>query len=67
MLLETAIEATRDTGHEVLWLGVWEHNPDAVAFYERFGFTTVGNKVFMMGTDTQSDYIMRLRISTRLP
>ncbi len=65
MLLDAAIEATRGNGHEVLWLGVWEHNPDAVAFYERFGFTTMGNKLFMMGADEQSDFIMRLRLSAK--
>lgn len=65
MLLDTAIEATRDAGHDVLWLGVWEHNPDAVAFYERFGFATVGNKVFMMGLKnsrtTSCDFAFRPR------
>ena len=63
MLLDAAIDATRDAGHDALWLGVWEQNPDAVAFYERFGFTTVGTKEFMMGTDAQSDLIMRLRLA----
>lgn len=63
ILLDAAIQATRDAGHDVLWLGVWEHNPDAVAFYERFGFETVGTQDFMMGSDQQTDLVMRLVLS----
>ncbi len=62
ILLETAIQATRDTGNDILWLGVWEKNPDAVAFYERFGFSKVGHKAFMMGAEEQTDFIMRLTL-----
>lgn len=63
MLTDAAIEATRQAESDVLWLGVWERNPDAVAFYQRFGFETVGTKVFMMGPEEQTDLIMRLDLS----
>ncbi|MFK8030104.1 MAG: N-acetyltransferase family protein [Gammaproteobacteria bacterium] len=63
MLLDASIGAAREAGHAVLWLGVWEHNPDAVAFYEKFGFETVGSQKFMMGPQEQTDFIMRLELS----
>lgn len=62
MLLDAAMEATRSAGRDVLWLGVWEKNPDATAFYERFGFETVGSKAFMMGPEQQTDLIMRVSL-----
>lgn len=47
-----AIEAT------VLWLGVWERNPRAIAFYRKFGFVDVGTQEFRLGSDVQTDRIM---------
>lgn len=41
-----------------LWLGVWENNPRAQAFYRKTGFTDVGSHVFIVGTDPQTDRIM---------
>ena len=43
-----------------IWLGVWEKNTEAIAFYKSLGFTDVGNHVFMLGKDAQNDLIMRL-------
>jgi diamine N-acetyltransferase len=40
-----------------LWLGVWERNERAKAFYRKYGFADVGAHVFMVGTDTQTDRI----------
>jgi GNAT superfamily N-acetyltransferase len=48
-----------------LWLGVWEKNPRAQAFYRKTGFTDVGSHVFMVGTDPQTDRIMARAIATR--
>lgn len=45
-------------GSDVVWLGVWEHNPRAIAFYEKFGFTAVGDHIFPLGHDPQRDIIM---------
>jgi diamine N-acetyltransferase len=40
------------------WLGVWERNPRALAFYAKWNFVDVGSHVFMLGTDRQTDRIM---------
>jgi diamine N-acetyltransferase len=46
-----------------VWLGVWEHNPRAIRFYQRLGFAEVGDHVFVVGTDPQRDLVM-IRILT---
>ena len=45
-------------GGRTLWLGVWERNNRAKAFYVRNGFIDVGSHVFMVGTDAQTDRIL---------
>lgn len=47
---------------EFLWLGVWEHNTGAVRFYERAGFTKFGTHPYYIGTDKQTDWLMRLSL-----
>ncbi len=42
-----------------LWLGVWERNPRALAFYRKWGFDFVGEHTFKLGNDLQRDLIMR--------
>jgi ribosomal protein S18 acetylase RimI-like enzyme len=44
--------------HDRIWLGVWERNLQAIAFYERWGFVRVGEKTFVLGTDPQTDHVM---------
>lgn len=48
--------ATRKTA--LVWLGVWEHNPRAIAFYKKCGFAEAGAHVFPLGTDLQRDIIL---------
>lgn len=50
-------EARRRKG-DVLWLGVWEHNPRALAFYRKCGFALAGEQSFVVGTDVQRDLVM---------
>jgi diamine N-acetyltransferase len=45
-------------GGETLWLGVWEHNGRALAFYRKCGFVDVGAHAFLLGDDEQTDRIM---------
>ena len=41
-----------------LWLGVWERNERANAFYRKCNFVDVGAHVFMVGSDAQTDRIL---------
>lgn len=43
---------------DVIWLGVWERNPRAIAFYRKFGFTEAGEHIFSLGSDRQRDIVM---------
>lgn len=64
-LMRSGIEWAWGAGHKSLWLGVWEHNHRAKAFYERWGFVPVGAETFRLGTDDQSDVLMQLVLSER--
>ena len=57
--LMTACLAELEKRHvDVAWLGVWEKNPRAISFYRKCGFIEVGNHVFPLGTDLQTDIVM---------
>ncbi|MBO0320916.1 GNAT family N-acetyltransferase [Muricauda sp. CAU 1633] len=43
-----------------LWLGVWEHNPKAIRFYQRHGFQKFGEHPYYIGKDKQTDWLLRL-------
>jgi GNAT superfamily N-acetyltransferase len=51
-----------ERGATWLWLGVWERNPRAQAFYRKHGFETVGRKTFVVGTDPQTDDVLLCRL-----
>jgi ribosomal protein S18 acetylase RimI-like enzyme len=57
-LMNAAFEVMRTRRSDVVWLGVWESNPRAIAFYEKLGFTAVGTHVFRVGNDPQRDIVM---------
>ena len=59
-LMADAIEAARDLGGATVWLGVWERNPRAIAFYEKSGFRDCGWHTFIVGSDVQTDRVMVL-------
>ena len=62
-LMRFGIDWARGAGHESMWLGVWEHNHRARAFYERWGFIPVGTETFRLGSDDQVDLLMELRLA----
>lgn len=57
-LMDACLDAMRGRGSDVVWLGVWEKNPRAIAFYRKFGFVEVGDHVFALGRDPQRDIVM---------
>jgi ribosomal protein S18 acetylase RimI-like enzyme len=63
MLMERCVDQARAWGCDVLWLAVWEHNPRAIAFYEKEGFQRVGKQVFQLGSDMQHDQVMARNLS----
>lgn len=57
-LMRACIDAARQAGHETIWLGVWERNPRAQAFYRKWNFRPVGEHMFRLGSDLQRDILM---------
>lgn len=59
MLMQTCLAYARKKDVETVWLGVWEHNTRAIAFYEKNGFKKIGEHTFMLGEDAQTDWLMK--------
>jgi diamine N-acetyltransferase len=57
-LMQAVLDAAGLHGGKTLWLGVWERNARAQAFYRKYGFADVGSQVFVLGTDPQTDRVM---------
>ena len=53
-VMEIAIERNK----KKIWLGVWEKNENAIAFYKKMGFVQTGAHSFYMGDEEQMDFIM---------
>lgn len=63
-LMQACIAEAQQRGYKTLWLGVWEHNHRAQAFYRKWNFDDVGTHVFHLGEDLQIDILMQRSIST---
>jgi ribosomal protein S18 acetylase RimI-like enzyme len=61
-LLDWAIATARAEGASALLLTVWEENHRAAAFYRKNGFEHVGDYAFAVGTQIDTDHIMRLAL-----
>ncbi|MGE6540756.1 GNAT family N-acetyltransferase [Bacillus luti] len=57
-LLNKAIEIAMEHNKKKIWLGVWEKNENAIAFYKKMGFVQTGAHSFYMGDEEQVDFIM---------
>jgi GNAT superfamily N-acetyltransferase len=55
-LMSFALQLAAEKGYELVWLGVWEGNPDAKRFYERWGFTDINHPYsFYVGNTVHTD------------
>jgi diamine N-acetyltransferase len=57
-LINKAIEIAVEQEKNKIWLGVWEKNENAIAFYKKIGFVHAGSHSFHMGDEEQIDLIM---------
>lgn len=62
-LMKRAIEMLRAENFEVMWLGVYEKNFNAIAFYSHFGFKPYGSHDFVLGNDVTTDILMMLPLN----
>jgi ribosomal protein S18 acetylase RimI-like enzyme len=56
MLMSFALDFAAEKNYELVWLGVWEHNEKAKAFYKKWGFEDTGvTHPFPIGQTPQTD------------
>jgi ribosomal protein S18 acetylase RimI-like enzyme len=58
-LMQATIDFAKAKQKKTIWLGVWQSNEMAIAFYKRWGFEIYGDHVFVVGTDPQVDWLMK--------
>lgn len=61
-LMQEVIDRALARGARTMWLGVWEHNQRAKAFYRKYGYREVGSHPFMLGDDRQTDLLMAVSL-----
>lgn len=62
-LFEKAKTIALENHYEYIWLGVWEKNTKAIAFYKKLGFLEYDQHVFVLGNDEQIDIMMKLKLN----
>ena len=63
MLMQHALDIATDLHVDWVWLGVWEKNPRALRFYQKWGFERFSEHVFQMGDEAQTDWLLKKKIS----
>ena len=66
-LMAATLAAAAERQASTLWLGVWERNLRAIAFYVKCGFRDVGSHDFLLGSDRQTDRLMVRPVAGGLP
>ena len=61
-LMEVCFEEAQQQNFQTIWLGVWEYNFRAQKFYEKLDFKVVGEHIFMLGRDAQTDLVMEKKL-----
>ncbi|UYQ95698.1 GNAT family N-acetyltransferase [Chitinophaga horti] len=59
ILYDKALEVAMARRSSYLWLGVWEENARAIRFYEKNGFVAFDKHIFKIGSDEQTDIMMK--------
>ncbi len=62
-LMRACMDEARQKEYRTLWLGVWEHNHRARAFYRKWEFQDAGQHIFQLGDDPQTDILMERSVS----
>ncbi len=62
-LYNKAIEIAKEVAVDYVWLGVWEKNFRAIAFYTKNGFVQFDTHEFILGDDIQIDLLMKLELN----
>jgi ribosomal protein S18 acetylase RimI-like enzyme len=61
-LMRQCIFIAKELKKEIIWLGVWEKNPRAIAFYTKWGFEKFSEQDFPLGNDLQKDWLLMKKL-----
>ena len=64
-LYEHAIQIAETNKVNFVWLGVWEENHRAISFYKKNGFVEFDKHIFVLGTDEQTDIMMKKNLKNQ--
>lgn len=62
LLFDKAVTIAKENNLKQIWLGVWEKNVKAIAFYTKNDFKKIAEHDFVLGNEKQTDYIMSLNL-----
>lgn len=58
-MMQRCLDIAKEKNKQTIWLGVWEKNFSAMAFYTKWGFEKFGQHIFVVGNDAQTDLLMK--------
>ncbi len=61
-LFTKSIDVAKAANVKYVWLGVWEDNKKAIAFYTKNGFVAFDKHIFKLGADEQTDIMMKFEL-----
>jgi ribosomal protein S18 acetylase RimI-like enzyme len=61
-LIEYCFNWAIEQGFGAVWLGVWERNSRALAFYQKMGFERFGFHYFQFGSERQRDFWLQKQL-----
>lgn len=64
-LYEHAMQIAETNKVNFVWLGVWEENHRAISFYKKNGFVEFDKHIFVLGTDEQTDIMMKKNLKNQ--
>ena len=62
LLFDKALQISKELRMQRIWLGVWEHNTEAIEFYQRQGFEKFAEHPFALGDKVDIDWLMKLEL-----
>ena len=61
-LMQKTIDLSKEAGEKGMWLNVWKENSRAIRFYQKKGFETVGESLFVLTeTHANPNWVMLLK------
>ncbi|KFF16390.1 GNAT family N-acetyltransferase [Flavobacterium hydatis] len=63
LLYDKALQIAQERKVGYVWLGVWEENHRALAFYKKNDFIEFDKHIFKLGNDPQTDIMMKLTLN----